>query len=188
MKTAFLLILLFSLSLITFSQTVAVDAGVLMEIKGDLYITRGYGKPELLLRAKNCSNCSKAISESTHAIAKNPNDGDAYNNRAVYKSCCLKDYKGAIEDYKKFIKIEKNPDANVYFLIASAYEKIQDYKGAIPYYDIIISNDTTWDNVFYRRGLAKIKSGNKTSGCSDLNKAKELGKKEADEAITKYCK
>jgi hypothetical protein len=40
---------------------------------------------------------------------------------------------------------------------------------------------------YYNRGLTKIRSGQKDSGCLDLSKAGELGYSEAYEAIKVYC-
>jgi len=43
------------------------------------------------------------------------------------------------------------------------------------------------DMVLYNRGLAKIESGQKEGGCSDLKKAGELGFTPADVAFKKSC-
>lgn len=189
MKRTINLTLLLLFSTIIYGQTMVVSSGTLIQKKnGDLYVSRGGVKNDLLLYTENCAACKKAISENTKAIGLNPNDADAYNNRAVYKICCLKDYKGAITDFNKFLKLEPDPDINVYITIASAYKSLNDFKGAIVYYDKLIKNDSTNEGVLYDRGIAQIKLGNKKSGCSDLNKAKALGNTKAEEAIEKYCK
>ena len=40
---------------------------------------------------------------------------------------------------------------------------------------------------YYNRGIAKIKLGQKDSGCLDLSKAGELGDSQAYEAIKDLC-
>ena len=42
-------------------------------------------------------------------------------------------------------------------------------------------------NSFYYRGLAKIKLGKMTEGCSDLSKSVKLGTIIASDAIREYC-
>ena len=40
---------------------------------------------------------------------------------------------------------------------------------------------------YYYRGLAKIKSADKSDGCLDLKKAADFNNPGANEAIKKYC-
>ena len=65
---------------------------------------------------------------------------------------------------------------------------MQDYKGAIVDFTDAIKIDPGYAKAYYWRGLSEIKLGEKDNGCNDLKKAKELGYKESEESINKYCK
>jgi len=58
------------------------------------------------------------------------------------------DYKGAIEQYKKALKIDKN-SAIANYEIASSYFALKDYKKAIEYADIIINSKSNYADYAY---------------------------------------
>jgi len=62
------------------------------------------------------------------------------------------------------------------------------YQGTILDYNKAIEINPTEGKYYFRRGLAKIKSGQTDSGCLDLNKAKELGYEKAADEIKNDCK
>jgi len=62
------------------------------------------------------------------------------------------------------------------------------FSGVISECDKVIKLNPDHGLAFTLRGLAKIKSNQKESGCMDLNKAKELGFPEAEELIKANCK
>ena len=66
--------------------------------------------------------------------------------------------------------------------------KNNDYKGAIADYTKAIEFKSSLPIAYGGRGTAENLAGDKESGCADLLKAKELGYKDADELIKKYCK
>lgn len=108
----------------------------------------------------------------------------AYNNRGTVKYL-LKDYTGAIADYNKVIEI--NPDdAITYYNRGNAKSDLKDYRGAIEDYTKTIDL-IGFPKAYLTRGLAKIKLGQKDSGCLDLSKAGELGLTEAYGVIKKFC-
>ena len=72
----------------------------------------------------------------------------------------------------------------------SGYAKAElkkDYRGEIQDYTKAIELNPKDAEAYYNRGLTKITSGQKDSGCLDLSKAGELGLAGAYEAIKKYC-
>jgi len=108
----------------------------------------------------------------------------AYNNRGTIKYS-IKDYTEAIADYNKVIEINPN-DGLTYFNRGNAKSDLKDYRGAIADYTKTIYING-FPKAYLTRGLAKIKIGQKDSGCLDLSKAGELGISEAYEVIKKYC-
>ena len=71
----------------------------------------------------------RKLADLNKAIRINPNDANAYQERAdVFSE--LEDYQGAIEDYTQAIRINPN-DANAYSMRSVQRRKLRDYKGAI---------------------------------------------------------
>lgn len=69
----------------------------------------------------------------------------------------------------------------------NAKRLLYDYPGSIADFTKAIEIAPENAEAFHNRGLSKIESGEKESGCQDLNKARELGFAKADETIKKYC-
>lgn len=66
--------------------------------------------------------------------------------------------------------------------------KNQDYKTALIYYDLALEVKGDEIEHLYRRGICKQKLGNLAGACADWSRIKQLGKDEADELLSKYCK
>jgi tetratricopeptide (TPR) repeat protein len=62
-----------------------------------------------------------------------------------------------------------------------------DYQGAIQDFDKAIQLNPKGGEAYYNRGVAKILSDQKDSGCSDLSRAGESGYAEANEDIENFC-
>ena len=77
--------------------------------------------------------------------------------------------------------------ADDYFNSGVTKYDLKDYKGAIQDYTKAIELNPKLAEAYNNRGLTKITSGQKDSGCLDLSKAGELGLVEADETIKEYC-
>ena len=99
----------------------------------------------------------------------------------------LQDYRGAIEDYNKAIKI--NPQyAEAYYNRGNAKDDLEDYRGAIEDFNKAIKIIPQDAGAFYNRGVAKYKLGDKSGACLDWSKAGELGEMKAYDLIKQYCK
>lgn len=115
----------------------------------------------------------------------------------------LKDYRGAIKDYKKAIKKGYGQNLHIqYMQIGSNYGNIEKYKEAIHFYNKAIERgresglvepssplgpDKSMAIAFFNRGILKIIIGNKEEGCMDLSKAGEMGLKEAYKKMQEAC-
>ncbi len=107
------------------------------------------------------------------------------NNKA-YNLILLKEYKSAKPLVDKALSLENNTDY------------IWDTKGELEYYlgnyaesVKAMTNSLNLSkraNSYFFRGLANIKLGKKSEGCSDLSKAGELGESKAYEEINNNCK
>ena len=164
---AFLVVILFVLSLNFFGQTAEefYKSGIK---KGSLNDDKG------------------AIEDYTKAIALNPNFIDAYWNRAVTKHN-LNNYKGAIEDYNRIIELNTK-DQHAYRYRADCKNTLKDYKGAIEDYSKVIELHPDDWSAYYRRAYSKINIGDTSGACLDYTKTIELGNKDAEKEKSEFCK
>ena len=77
---------------------------------------------------------------------------EEYYNQAKAKHK-LNDYKGAIADYNKAIKL--NPRDTAYYNRGCAKFDLKDYNGALEDFTKAIELDPTFANAYYNRGVAK---------------------------------
>lgn len=108
-----------------------------------------------------------------------------YNNKA-YCLVELGNNTEALPLVNKALDIEKG-EAYIWDTRGEIFYNLQEYEKCIKDMDKALSIAES-ENSYYIRGLAKIKLGKKSEGCSDLSKSGELGKTEAYEAIKINCK
>lgn len=107
-----------------------------------------------------------------------------YNNKA-YSYVNLKNYKEALPLVTKALELDKtkwfiwDTRAEIYFNTGEFEKAINDATKAIQRQEDA--------NSYFIRGLAFLKTNEKTLGCKDLSRAGELGKSEAYEEIKKHC-
>ena len=65
---------------------------------------------------------------------------------------------------------------------------MKDFAGSIADYNKALELNPENGLTYYNRGLIKIDSGQRDSGCLDLSKAVEFGYSKAFESIDKFCK
>jgi len=127
-----------------------------------------------------------ALSDYTTAINLRTDYTIAYMGRASLRTI-TNDYAGAIADYTEVL------NKNVNFISAYrgrgvCYSKMQDWDAAEADFNYIISQLPEDGVSYYYLGLIKIKQNDFISACLHLNKAKQLGVEEAEEAMNAYCK
>jgi tetratricopeptide (TPR) repeat protein len=120
-----------------------------------------------------CTDSQKAIEYLDEAIRLAPNLVTAYNNRGIVYSS-LDQHQKAIEDYNESIRLR--PDyANAYCNRGYAYSKLGQHKRAIEDYNESIRLKPDDIHSYYNRAIAHLTLGNRELGCSDAQKACELG-------------
>ncbi len=55
------------------------------------------------------------------------------------------------------------------------YNKMGNYRQAIPYFNKAIDKNPKYGMAFFHRGEAKYKMGDQSGGCEDIHKSTELG-------------
>lgn len=135
----------------------------------------------------------QALSDFNTVLELDPNHLDALFNRAYYVKEKTGDFKGAIQDYDQFIKLNK--EGNIAFALNNkgyCKYRLDDFSGAIN--DINRSIELQSDNSYAFRYRAEvfIAMDSLNAACTDLHKAIELGySKENDnkveELIKTYC-
>ncbi|PTB92178.1 hypothetical protein C9994_14415, partial [Marivirga lumbricoides] len=73
-------------------------------------------------------------------------------------------------------------------LLARALHKAGQVEKAMEYYNIAINNDSKNGEAFMYRGALKLFLNKSTGGCSDIQQARNMGIKEAEDLYKKYCK
>ncbi len=97
-----------------------------------------------------------------------------------------RDYEGAIQDYDKTLSINRYYSP-AYKGRALAKMEAHKFEDAIVDFNQYLEIEDPDGYILYQRGIAKILSNNLLQGCLDLSSSLELGFKEADRAIKKFC-
>ena len=141
---------------------------------GNFYYARAYYQDKLTPGKNYCNDLEQASSLGDSEAQEWLPNADCSRSKiltnrgdAKYE---LKDYKGAIKDYTKAIKID--PDyAYAYVGRGDAKYKLKDYKGAIKDYSQAIKIDPEYDYTYSRRGLAKSKLKDHKGAIKDYSQA-----------------
>lgn len=81
-----------------------------------------------------------------------------------------------------------NSKADIYLKNGNNFVQSKKYDEAIAEYTKAIEINNNFSAAYYNRGLVEVVLDQKESGCQDLRKAAELGEKDANKMIQKYCK
>ena len=132
-------------------------------------------------------NWDGAILELDTAIDLNPNFVNAYHYRAVIHSY-LQHYDQAMADINKALTLDDKHILS-YFFRAGLFANKLEVDKAIDDFNKIIRLEPNNGKAYDHRGYAKIQMGDKSGGCDDFKKARELGfmvgNKEGDKFICK---
>ena len=120
---------------------------------------------------KGVKDYRRAILDFSKAIELNPENKEPFFERRMSKSK-LNDYRGAILDFNKAI------DLHIEFINFCVEHQIQ---VNVKFWSDILAE------VYYNRGLSKMKLNLKDDACLDFSKSGELGFKNAYKQIAVYC-
>lgn len=129
-----------------------------------------------VFQSKN-GNYEKSIYFFTKAIEKNPNDNEAYYNRAYSQQKIGGKEQNVILDYSKSLEFNPN-DFEAYNNRGVAYKKVKEYKKALSDFKMTIKLNPEYSLAFYNIGNLYALMKNKDSACVNFNKALNLGYKD----------
>ncbi len=99
------------------------------------------------------------------------------------------DFRSAISDYGKAIDINPHHSGVNLTYYYRGYAKSESGNDAAAILDYNKSVEIAPDGLVYlKRGVSKMNLADRKGACLDWTKAKEMGNREADEMIRKYCK
>lgn len=98
----------------------------------------------------------------------------------------LKKFNEAEKAYEKVVSISPNDEA--YSNLGNIKYMKKDFKSAISYYSTAIEINPKNPDYFFNRGISYYQLGKTENGCSDIKKASEMGHKQAEQTLKKYCK
>ncbi len=127
-----------------------------------------------------------ALADYDSALFWRPAHADYLMNRGMVKAR-LKRYHDALKDYQASHDEDRTLIKN-YYLIGNAYQQLKQYKRAIAYYDSYLLEAGPDAQVYYNRGVAVLKTGNKKEACENLTRALELGEERAKKPKMSACK
>jgi len=127
-----------------------------------------------------------AINDYKKVIELVPTYSMAYNNMG-WARFNLKKFNEALIDVNKAIELD-NTNSVAYDSRAEIKLSLNDYNGCIADADIALRLDSRLSNPYFLKGRAYYRLGKKDDACINWSKAGELGKIEAYEYISKYCK
>jgi hypothetical protein len=155
------------------------------EISGEIDSTNPKVFYNIALLYVKANNNQKAYKYFSKAIDVNEKYLLAYMGRA---SLLMdeRDYGGAIQDYDKLLAINKyySPAFKARGL---AEMEVRKFAAAILDFNQYLEIEDPDGYVIYQRGISKIYANSLLQGCLDLSSAQELGFKEAEKAIKKFC-
>jgi tetratricopeptide (TPR) repeat protein len=115
----------------------------------------------------------QAIENCNQAIRLKPNDANGYYNRGIAYGK-LGQHQREIEDYNQAIRL-KPDDADAYYNRGTAYGALGQYQSAIENWNQAIRLKPNYAEAYNNRGTFYLMKGDKKLGCSDAQKACEMG-------------
>lgn len=119
-----------------------------------------------------------------HAIALSPAHGEAYYLLGLDEAL-LGDHGRAIRAYTQAEALGSDIQL-IRMNRAISYGWLGNDRAAIADLDSFIAEDTSSNEAFFLRGIAKAR--NRMNGCADLQQAQRLGHPRAAEALTAFCR
>jgi tetratricopeptide (TPR) repeat protein len=158
------------------------DINKSIELNPELFFSY-FNRANLRLKLNNFQGC---IDDCNKFIGFIPNDAYTYFMKGLAE-LRLKNNIAANVDFDKAIEIDIN-FASAYNMRGLVKGNLKDFNGAIKDFDTAIKIEPNNSLFFLSRGGFKFFSTNKKEGCRDFQIAKELGHKDAQTFLDKFCK
>ena len=138
-----------------------------------------------LLKSKVEGNTEMAIQYYDETLKLNSNFTEAYINRGI----ALMGKENYIRALSDFIQAEKLQPDNylIYYNRGNLFGKLKKYDEAIKEFSISINLNINYAPAYYGRGIAECYNNTKELGCTDFQKALNLGFQQADVAYKYFC-
>jgi tetratricopeptide (TPR) repeat protein len=127
----------------------------------------------------------ESIATYSKFLSLKPDYSSAYVSRGILYAKSGK-FNLGLEDLNKAILLDPE-NLQGYLNRGVIHLNLKSYKEAISDFSITLRMKPQFDYAYFNRGLAKIFSGDKNGGCSDLNKSAQLGFNQAQQAMHQYC-
>lgn len=128
---------------------------------------------------KDMNRYSEAVESFDELIRINPENAQAYNDRALILSGGLNQHDDALDSIKKAISINPN-DANYYFNMGIILEAGGSYDQALESYSQATALNPSLDVAWYRQGLVYKDMKRLDDAVSSLSRASEINDNNAD--------
>lgn len=128
----------------------------------------------------------EALLDYNESLRLDSANADAHFNRGIILFN-QKKYEEALTSFNSVTKLNATYKPALLNAATSAV-RIGDNKEALRKYNAILKLDPKHKEIYYNRGVVKMRLNKRKAGCKDLQKAFELGYKEAKATIDAYCK
>lgn len=154
------------------------DKAIEIKPTGQTYFNRAYSKSMI-------EDFDGAIQDYKKSIELEYRLAESYFERGYCKEQ-VNNPDGAMDDYTKAIETNKDY-VSAYNNRALIKLKRNEYKAAIKDFDKAIKINPNFVGAYVNRGFTKKELGDNSGACKDWTKAVELGYKQANEFVMKYC-
>lgn len=150
-------------------------------------------RPEFAQAYFNRADAKSEVKDFTGAIADyekflqlKPNYPKAYVSMGITKAKAG-DFQAALVDLNKAVQLQPN-NFDTYLNRGVIHLNLKNYSEAVEDFNATLKYRPNFNYAFFNRGIAKVSLGDQTGGCSDLQKAYQLGFQQAAGALQQYCK
>lgn len=157
-----------------FTKAIEIDTGFIAA-----YQNRAKARQDI-------NDYNNALADYTKLLSLNVKSPEVYGGIGWAKYF-LKEYNSSIEYYNKAVSLDPS-DPHYLSNRGLSKSELKDYEGAMSDYQKAIASDNKFHTAYFNIGVLKFNTGKKSDACEYFFKAKELGNKDAENIIEKYCK
>jgi Leucine-rich repeat (LRR) protein/Tfp pilus assembly protein PilF len=128
-----------------------------------------------------------AMDDFNHAIDADSSRSDFFKYRGDVNAS-MNNFKSAVTDYTKAISLNGNDEHSYLSRGAIKFRQMKDAKGGIDDITKAIIINPKDGSYFTARARIKYDSGEKNAACEDWKKAADLGDKDGQDLLKKFCK